>query len=112
MKRRLGITLVEVLMVISIVVILAAILLPVARGVKVQAKVTSSQSQLRQIFVAATLYQQDWSTGVSIGNASQLGLPTFSGWVQNWLGLEEELRKSPCRRNEPISGPPHLSLGT
>lgn len=104
MKRQQGITLVEILVVISILIILTTILLPVAKGVKARAKVSSSQARLRQIYVAASLYQQDWSTGVSVGNASQLGLPTFSGWVQNWLDLDDEVRKSPCQGMNPYRG--------
>jgi prepilin-type N-terminal cleavage/methylation domain-containing protein/prepilin-type processing-associated H-X9-DG protein len=55
-----GFTLIEVLVVIAIVAILAAILFPVVVSVKESGKATSCAASMRQIGLAATLYMTDF----------------------------------------------------
>ncbi|MDF2440832.1 MAG: hypothetical protein JWN98_1816 [Abditibacteriota bacterium] len=53
-------TLIEVLCVLAIIGVLAALLLPVLSRVRGQARRTSCVSQLRQIGLATEMYRQDW----------------------------------------------------
>jgi prepilin-type N-terminal cleavage/methylation domain-containing protein/prepilin-type processing-associated H-X9-DG protein len=60
MNRRLGFTLIELLVVIAIIAILAAILFPVFARAREKARQTSCLSNLKQIGLAETMYQQDY----------------------------------------------------
>ena len=57
--RRSAFTLIELLTVIAIIAILAAILFPVAGAVREQARQGSCMSNLHQVYVAAQVYRQD-----------------------------------------------------
>jgi len=61
MKRIAGFTILELLVVIAIIGILAALLFPVIAKSKERAYLTEDISQMRQIYVAVSLYQQDES---------------------------------------------------
>lgn len=76
MKR--GFTLVEVLMVIGIMVILAALSFPVFVNAKKAARRTACISNLRQIGVAITLYRGDL-TPSDRGTPVEMGLPPDRG---------------------------------
>ena len=58
-NRRSAFTLIELLTVIAIIAILAAILFPIAGTVREQARQSSCMSNLHQIYVAAQVYRQD-----------------------------------------------------
>jgi len=60
MKRRGGVTLIEVLVVIAIIAILAAILFPVFAKAREKARQTSCLSHSRQIMTAVLQYVQDY----------------------------------------------------
>jgi prepilin-type N-terminal cleavage/methylation domain-containing protein len=62
MKRRAtsGFTLIELLVVIAIIAILAAILFPVFAQARQAARAASSQSNIRQLSLAALMYTQDY----------------------------------------------------
>lgn len=59
MRKRRGFTIIELLAVISIVAILAAILFPVLAGAKTRAKITRVRSDLRQVATAIEMYRDD-----------------------------------------------------
>lgn len=73
-RRRLAITLVEVLISLSIVLILAALTLPVVVSAKAKAGETNCVTQLRQIYIATALYQADWGSEL-LGRTYEMGLP-------------------------------------
>lgn len=54
-----GLTLAEVLVVITLILILASLLFPIARRSKEAARSTTCTSNLRQIYLAVSLYQVD-----------------------------------------------------
>ncbi len=76
-----GLTFVEVLVVLAIVSVLFAILFPVFRNAKQQAKITSTLSRLRQLHVAIMIYQADSGQTGGYGPAHEMGLPGGSEFV-------------------------------
>ena len=60
MSARKGFTLIELLVVIAIIAILAAILFPVFAKAREKARQTSCLSNLKQIALAAQMYEQDY----------------------------------------------------
>ena len=73
MKKRAW-TLTEVLVVIAIIAIMAAITYPVFKRVKWQSYKTVCFSNLHQIGINMTLYRSNWNGG-DVGTSDQLGLP-------------------------------------
>ena len=77
-----GFTLIELLVVIAIIAILASILFPVFAKAREKARQTTCLSQIRQIAIAAQMYDQD-------NNARYPGVGGQSNWDQalgNYLG--------------------------
>jgi prepilin-type processing-associated H-X9-DG protein/prepilin-type N-terminal cleavage/methylation domain-containing protein len=60
--KRVGFTLVELLVVIAVIAALVAMILPVARVVKQRAKAVMCESNLKQLSLALTMYGQDNKT--------------------------------------------------
>lgn len=58
-SRNRGFTIIELLTVIAIIAVLAAILFPVAATVREQARASSCMSNLHQLWVAVNVYKQD-----------------------------------------------------
>ncbi len=97
MRRRRGFSVTELIYCVAIVTIVAAILTPVFRSAKHAAQVTSSLSNLRQIYTALMLYQNAEGSTAQSGTLSQMGLPT--GEQYNALNVPAPVWKSPCTRN-------------
>ena len=56
-----GITLMEMLVIIAIIAILAGVLLPVLTRARSRGHQTACTHNLRQLYVAYTLYERDWN---------------------------------------------------
>jgi prepilin-type N-terminal cleavage/methylation domain-containing protein/prepilin-type processing-associated H-X9-DG protein len=83
-----GFTLIELLVVIAIIAILASILFPVFAKAREKARQTTCLSQIRQIAIAAQMYDQD-------NNARY---PGYSGWdslLGNYLGNNAQMFTCP-----------------
>jgi prepilin-type N-terminal cleavage/methylation domain-containing protein/prepilin-type processing-associated H-X9-DG protein len=85
-SSRRGFTLVEMLVVIAIIAVLAAIIFPVFGIVRANARRTACQSNMRQIGAAIMLYADDYSGY----------LPSFSVSHPSWTnGLSDDQKNNP-----------------
>jgi prepilin-type N-terminal cleavage/methylation domain-containing protein len=83
-------TLLEVLCVMGILALLAAILFPLMFSAKTKAKVTTSASNLKQIYMQTVLYQDQHDGAGVYGSIYSMGLPP---WPQSdKLDLLKKLR--------------------
>jgi len=105
MKKRGGFSLIEVAVVVGIVVVLAAVLLPVFARAKESALITESALKQRQFHQAFMLYQADHGghTG-AFGPASASNLPNhhYFGEPLKPYGITIEFRKTPCGSKAPF----------
>lgn len=84
MKHRLrGITLVEILVVIAILLVLAAIISPHLGTARRSAQIQSSLGRLRQNYLAIKLYQSEQDANVTYGHYEDMGLPGFMD-INHW----------------------------
>lgn len=99
---RSGLTLIEVLVVISVIALLAAILVPALRSAKNQAGTLVCSSSIRQLAIANQSYAHE-NNGYSVPGA--IGI--FSGNLHRWYGA----RRSTTDPFDPDAGPlaPYLS---
>ncbi len=74
MKSRRGFTVLEVIVVIAIIGLLAALAAPVFVRAKRSAHETTCIANLKQAHVALELYRADWST-TEVGTPAQMGFP-------------------------------------
>ncbi len=79
-SARRGITLTELLVVIGIVALLAAILFPVFGRVRENSRKSSCLSNLKQIGAAMLIYCQDYND--KLPHSAQASDPVDGGWVQ------------------------------
>lgn len=98
-----GISLLEVLVCMAIMAVLAALLTPAFIRVKRNAQMTSSMSNLRQIFGAVKLYQADYGGDGVYGSAGDMGLPDMVVVGNTRLGLPREAWLSPCGPNPQVT---------
>ncbi len=88
----------ELLVVISIISVLAAITFAILPSAVQPAQVTSTKSKLHQISVAIELYRSDYDGG-EIGDLGDLGLPpvlTIATGPRRFLGLPDKTWVSSC----------------
>ena len=69
-----GFTLVEVMVVISILIMMGAIVLPIYRSARSEAIKADCFNRMRQIGYGMTVYRDDWG-GMEIGTPTQMGFP-------------------------------------
>jgi prepilin-type N-terminal cleavage/methylation domain-containing protein len=93
---RRGFTLVELLVVISIIAVVFAIVTPVFQYAKESARITSAVSYMHQIGKAIAIYQADWQSSGSYATPSEVGLPTSEYIHKTDLGLTPRPLASPC----------------
>ena len=103
--RRRAFTLIELLAVLAVIGILAALLIPAAGRVKGKANATKCQSNLRQLMMATTLYQNDHkgNTFESYDNLDKISWfeeLSGRGSRENYLGTKE----IGCPLHEPAAG--------
>lgn len=79
-KRLIGFTLIEILVVLAIMAVIAAILLPVLSRVRENARRSSCQSNLKQIGLASAQYVQDY-TGQQPPDNADASNPAAIGWA-------------------------------
>ena len=98
LKGRRGFTIVELLIVVAILSVMAALLFPVFAAVRLEAKTTDSKAKLHNIFLALTLYRSDWGGTSDVGDLPELGIPSTPQLVKSagWLGLGPEGFTSGC----------------
>jgi len=94
-QRRRGFTLIELLVVIAIIAILAAILFPVFQKVRENARRATCESNLRQIGLAYTQYNQDYDELTpSISKQPQPGGLDGSGYTPDYFVILQPYIKS------------------
>jgi len=84
-KPRSGFTLIELLVVIAIIAILAAILFPVFQKVRENARRASCESNLKQLALGITQYNQDADEKMPTGNDGN-GNGSGNGRGRGWAG--------------------------
>lgn len=107
-QRRMGaFTLVELLIVVSIVGLLLSILLPSLAGAREQARTVVCASNIRQLALANTLYVAEQRGKYCPGAAYFIGDETHQGNLHRWHGT----RDNPAEPFDPSRGPLMPYLG-
>ncbi|MCH8274690.1 MAG: type II secretion system protein [Armatimonadetes bacterium] len=80
MKRK-GFTLTEVLVILTILAVLAALLFPVLRRATERGKEVTCLSNFRQMHIALELYRADYEGAGRYGEAAAMGMPPTTLWL-------------------------------
>lgn len=96
--RKRAFSLVEIIVVIAIISVVAAIVSPVLWRVKHSVDMTASASKLRQLGVAIHIYQADYD----LYGASVYALPSYSYIYTEFMGFGKEFFVSPCGYKDDI----------
>ena len=83
MKTKFGFSLVEVIVVVAIVIVVAAISYPVFARVKEKSLEAKSISNMRQLYLAIEMYRAEYD-GIPYGSMEAMGLPDSP--TERWLG--------------------------
>lgn len=101
MKNRKGVTIAEVIICVSIVLLLAAILTPVLANAKKDAKRVGAATNLRQLYNVLQIYRADYNgSDVSYNSTYAMGLPPSDYYLFEWVTKDAAIFKSPCGPNE------------
>jgi prepilin-type N-terminal cleavage/methylation domain-containing protein len=107
-RRQAGFSLTELMIVVVILAILAAMLYPVFVVTKQKAKETSSAQNLRNLFLATTLYRQDQESNLEYGSPAEMGLPLGPGYIELYQKVvgKNSRAQSPCGRHPRLNEGP------
>lgn len=96
MKKLNGFTLVEILVVLTIIGILVALLFPVMARVREKSRAATCVSNLKQIFVASQLYMQDNNEDLPPNAHAIINFadPSAANWKSNIIGSMSPYIKS------------------
>lgn len=75
MKRQ-GLTLLETMVVILIMLVIASFVYPVMVGAKRSAREARSKLSMKQAYTVPMVYAVDWGGGSDYGDAPSMGFPT------------------------------------
>lgn len=105
MTRR-GITLIEVLIVIAVLIIVAAITVPVYSKAKMSGKFSAAITNLKQVHAAYMLYREDYGGATdAYGSAAVMRFPHIMDvWWESALepyGFSDDMKNSICPRIDP-----------
>jgi len=98
LKQR-GISLIEILVVIAIIFVLAALTFPVLSSSMKSSKESRVKSNMRQVYLGLMLYRESNNPKVEYGEISEMGLPRFIFGKKTALAVvnDENVWRSPCR---------------
>ena len=100
-SRRAGFTLIEILVVIAIIAILAAMLFPLGLRAREMSRRATCASQLRQIGMAFSMYLADWDGCYPNTNNPYLWMGRYWRWpLDPYLG--ETMQRDPAHPNDPL----------
>lgn len=96
MRLRGGFTLVELLVVITIIVILAAILFPVFASARKRARSAGCINNLKQLGTAARMYSTDYDGAITIGMRPSNPGTNDGAWYWRWFVYASNIQVYVC----------------